>query len=110
MRISPSLPSRPLDISQGDVHTTDEAHLAIYHTQLAVISIIYLSRESRETHWHEGIHLYAGSLHPIEESVFYPPAPHIIIKQTNLHSLASLVDQDIRHEIAQWVVLDDISI
>ena len=110
MRISPWLLSRSLHISLGNVHAPDESHLAVNHAQLAVVAIVHLAGKSREAHGHEGVHVNARISHPFEEGVLHLPAAHVVINHSYFHSLLRLVYQRISHQIAQCIVLKDVSI
>ena len=75
-----------------------------------MVAVVDLTGEGAEPDRHERTGLDAFLAHALKETTPDIPAAYIVVDETHLDSLASLVDQDIRHEIAQWVVLDDISI
>ena len=56
------------------------------------------------------MNINARITHPLEESILHLPAAHIIIDESHFHSLLRLVYQRISHQIAQCIVLEDVSI
>ena len=108
VRIAPGVPRGSLHVPQGDVHAPYEAHPAVYYAQLAVVSVVNLTREGRKAYRHKRLNVYPGVAHTLEEPVAYIPASHVVIYQSDLYSLARLVYERIGHQVAQRIVYDDV--
>ena len=96
-----------LDITQGDVHSTDESHLAVDDDNLAVVAVVSLARENRELHRHERMDFDAFLTHPLVEAVLHLPARHIVIDEPYLDTLASLGDERVGDEPSESIVVED---
>ena len=110
MRIAPSLFLITLHITQSYIHAADKAHLTIYDTEFAVVTIVYLTRKSRKADWHERMYINACITHTFKEFILHLPAAYIIINQSHLHSLLRLIYQSIGYQIPQSISFEDISI
>ena len=110
MRVAPDSSASSLHIAKGQVHTSYESHLAVYHTQLAVVAIVHLAGKGRKPYRHKGMNIYSNIAHTLKEGIADAPTAHIIIYQTYLHTLPGLVCQSIGYQISQGVVLYDIGI
>ena len=110
MRIAPLLFSGALHIALGDVHAADESYPAVYHAYLAVITVVHLAGKRRKPYRHERMHVDARFSHALKEGILHLPATHIIIYQSDFHSLLRLVYQGISHQITQGIILEDVGI
>ena len=110
MRIAPLLLPGALHIALGDVHATDESYPAVYHAYLAVIAVVHLAGKRRKPYRHERMHIDARFPHALKEGILHLPAAHVIVYQSDFHSLLRLVYQGISHQIAQGVILEDVGI
>ena len=108
--VAPGLRLCSLDITQGDIHTTDKAYPAVDDHQLTVVAVVHLTGERGKTHGQKRHHLDTFLTHPLEEAVRHAPTAYVIVDDTHLYPLAYLVYQSVSHEITQRVVLEDIHI
>ena len=100
MRVAPRSFVRSFHVSQRYIHTPDEADAPIHYTQLTVIAIVHFAGESRETYRHKSVNIYSAVSHTLKESAAYPPTAHVVVNETHLYALASLVDKSICDEIS----------
>ena len=70
-----------------------------------MISVIGLTGKSRKLHGHERMNLYTLFAHTLKKAVLHIPATHIIIYQSHLHALMSLIYESIGDKPAQRVIL-----
>ena len=110
MRIAPLLFPSALHIALGDVHATDKSYPAVYHAYLAVIAVVHLAGKRRKPYRHERMHIDARFPHALKEGILHLPAAHVIVYQSDFHSLFRLVYQGISHQIAQGIILEDVGI
>ena len=110
MRIAPLLLPGALHIALGDVHATDESYPTVYHAYLTVIAVVHLAGKRRKPYRHERMHIDACFSHALKEGILHLPAAHIIIYQSDFHSLLRLVYQGISYQITQGIILEDVGI
>ena len=99
-----------LNITCGNIHTSDITHLTVDDTDLTVITVVYLSGKGRELHRHEGMHLYTLITHTFEEGTVYTPATYRIVDHAYLNTLFCLCDQRVGHHISQGIIIKNIRI
>ena len=108
--IAPRLFARALNIAQGDIHTTDKTHLTIDDNDLAVVTIIHLTRKRREPYGHKRAHFDTFFTHALKKTVLDIPTSHIVVDQSHFYALTRLVDQGIGNQFAQSIISYDIHI
>lgn len=110
MSVAPCCSVAALDISQGYVHAADKAHAAVYNAQLAVVAVVDLAGECRKLNRHEGMYVYSGITHTLEERIGNVPAAHVVVDETHLNALFCLGNECVGNETAQRVVAYNIGL
>ena len=108
MSITPFTPSDALDITVGNVHTTNEADLPINDNHFSVVTIVHLAGENGENHLQERINLDTRLLHSLEETPFHIPTTNIIIHDPNLNTFPSFLDQSVTNRPTNLVIVENI--
>ena len=75
-----------------------------------MVAVVDLTGEGAEPDRHERTGLDAFLAHALKETTPDIPAAYIVVDETHLDSLASLVNKHVGNEVAQGVVLKDIEI
>ena len=110
MCITPSKFLYSLYITLGNIHTTNKTYLTINNTYLSMITIVHLTGKYWEAYRHKRIYLYSLSTHTVKKTILCFPRTHIIIDDTNLHSLPCLINQSISNNLSQGVTGNNKSI
>ena len=97
-------------IAVGNVHAANVARQSVDDDNLAVVAVVGLAGERRETHGQERLYLDAGLAHALIEAVVHAPAAHVVEDDAHLNALSGLVDERIADETAQGVVFEDIDV
>ena len=108
MGISPIAPRNPFHISHGNIHTSDKAYFPVHNGYFPMVSVIYLTRKSRETNLQERTDINAHAQHFIIKLVRNIPTAYIIIKHPHFYSLTRLICQSISNQPPYRVILKDI--
>ena len=108
MGVAPLLLACAFHVSQGYIHAADVARSAVDDAEFAVVAVVHLAGEHGETHGHERLNLHATPRQVVEKAVANAPTTHVIVYQTHLYALLSLVDEGVGNQSAQRIVFNNV--
>ena len=107
MHIAPALAFISVQITQSDVHAAHISRNAVYHGNLAVVTIVHAACKPCKAHRHKAAHYYTGSRHFVVKTLLDRPATHVVVHETHLYTPPYRVDKAIAHQPPKRVVLEN---